>query len=273
MHGRSWSAKREPGRGRARIVAAATASVRSQRATTHAALIRVLLIGDVRLSREGIADVLRRDGRIHVTATSTSADDRSLSGARDADVIVIDIAGGCLAASAWLMAEATRTPIVAFGVSDGDDAVIQFAEAGVIGFVDREADVGELVAGIQAAARREAWCPPPIATALLKRIRTLAVERAEPRASSSLTTREHQIVELIAEGLTNKEIARRLCIEIATVKNHVHNILDKLQVRRRADAAARMRLVEGARPDQPEGSSTQSMPRRSLGPSRSTASA
>ena len=63
---------------------------------------------------------------------------------------------------------------------------------------------------------------------------------------SSLTVRERQVVQLIAEGLSNKEIATRLGIEVATVKNHVHNILEKLDVNRRSDAVARLRVVESA---------------------------
>jgi two-component system nitrate/nitrite response regulator NarL len=223
-------------------------------------VIHVLLVGDVRLSREGIAELLRRDGRVHVTTTSTSAD-RVVTKVRDVDVVVIDTAGGHGVSSASIIGEARETPVLVFGVCDGDDTVIGLAEAGAIGFVECESDVDELVAGIQAAARREAWCSPPIATMLLERIRTLSAGRVTSRDPSKLTAREHQIVELIADGLTNKEIARRLYIEVSTVKNHVHNILDKLHVRRRADAAAHLRVVEGMsfeRPDDEPGSRGQS---------------
>jgi DNA-binding NarL/FixJ family response regulator len=82
-----------------------------------------------------------------------------------------------------------------------------------------------------------------VATTLLRRIAAPAPRPAPRLETTALTAREQQIVELIAEGLSNKEIGRRLYIEVATVKNHVHNILEKLQVSRRGEAVARLRLV------------------------------
>jgi DNA-binding NarL/FixJ family response regulator len=84
-------------------------------------------------------------------------------------------------------------------------------------------------------------CSPRLAATLLRRVAVLAADRAQPRVEARLTARELEIVELIDEGLSNKEIASRLCIEVPTVKNHVHNILEKLDVRGRAEAAARVR--------------------------------
>ncbi|MET9272066.1 LuxR C-terminal-related transcriptional regulator [Kribbella sp. NPDC003557] len=77
--------------------------------------------------------------------------------------------------------------------------------------------------------------------ALLRRIGSAAGQAAEQSGSTQLTTRERQILDLIDDGLSNKEIAGRLCIEISTVKNHVHNILAKLGARRRTEAAAKAR--------------------------------
>jgi DNA-binding NarL/FixJ family response regulator len=224
-------------------------------------MIDVLLVGDVRLSREGIADLLRRDGSVRVSATATSsASDDIATKAHAVDVVVIDTTCKHGVQAAAVIAAAANKPAVAFGLRYADEAVIGLAVAGVIGFVDLESGVDELVAGIEAAAREEAYCPPSIARMLMERIRALSIGRVVRRDSLPLTAREHQIVELIAEGLTNKEIARRLSIEVATVKNHVHNILDKLQVRRRADAAAQLRLVErtALALDEPEGSRAQS---------------
>jgi len=81
-------------------------------------------------------------------------------------------------------------------------------------------------------------CTPRLAAMLLGRVATLAQERRVPSALDELTAREREVVELLGEGLSNKEIASGLQIEVATVKNHVHNILDKLHVTRRAEAAA-----------------------------------
>jgi DNA-binding NarL/FixJ family response regulator len=80
-----------------------------------------------------------------------------------------------------------------------------------------------------------------MAASLFQRIATLALERSPQSIESRLTARELEILDLIDQGLSNKEIARRLTIELSTVKNHVHNILEKLNVSRRSEAAARAR--------------------------------
>ena len=100
-------------------------------------------------------------------------------------------------------------------------------------------------------ARGEMLCSPRLAATLLRRVATLA--RGTRRLGPvQLTPRELEIVELIDEGLSNKAIATRLSIELATVKNHVHNILEKLEVSSRAAAAARVRASSGRRRARPE---------------------
>ena len=133
--------------------------------------------------------------------------------------------------------------MVALGVADADDHVLGCAEAGVAGYVPRDASLDDLVAVIESAFRGEAICSPRIAGSLLRRIATLAAGQNGTMPLAHLTGREREIVRLIDRGLSNKEIARDLGIEVATVKNHVHNILEKLQVRRRGEAAARMRGI------------------------------
>lgn len=146
------------------------------------------------------------------------------------------------------------------GIPDADEHLIAFAEAGVLGFLEGEATVDELVASVECVARGEASCPPRVAATLLRRITFLTAAPARAADSTALTARERQIVQLIAEGLSNKEIAQRLYIEVATVKNHVHNILEKLQVSSRGEAAARLRLVE----EKPAESVVASLPGSSL---------
>jgi two-component system nitrate/nitrite response regulator NarL len=91
-------------------------------------------------------------------------------------------------------------------------------------------------------------CPPWVATVLVRRVQALAADRPQP--THRLTPREEEILDLVGQGLSNKEIAARLYIEVTTVKNHVHNILEKLGVSRREEAVARMRanLLSGRRP-------------------------
>jgi DNA-binding NarL/FixJ family response regulator len=189
--------------------------------------LRLLLIGQVRLNREGLAALLNRDGRLCVTALASTQDvipDRHEA----VDVVVVD---------------AVEAPIVALGAPADERQVIALAELGVVGFLERDASLDELVASVVSAAHGEATLPPRIATTLLRRVTGLAARRNSPDAAP-LTVRELQVVDLIAEGLSNKEIATKLCIEVATVKNHVHNILEKLQVSRRSDAVAHLRVIE-----------------------------
>ena len=205
-------------------------------------VIRVVLFGAVRLNREGLAALLRRDGRLHVAAAAAAADE--LAGrAAVCDAIVVDTATHDAPMSLRRVVGDAEAPIVALGVPEDEQDVIAFAELGVVGFVERDASLDELVASVVSAARGEASFPPRVATTLLRRVSRLAARQRSADAAA-LTMRERQVVELIAEGLSNKEIAARLCIEVATVKNHVHNILDKLQVSRRSEAVEHLRIIE-----------------------------
>jgi two-component system nitrate/nitrite response regulator NarL len=208
-------------------------------------VIEVLLIGDFPLHLEGLAVLLSRDPSLHVT-TTTEVDKDLGRHAAAADVVIVDIPGPDALQAIRLAADA-GAPTVALGLPDAEHDAIAFAECGVLGFVEREASLDDLVATILSAARGEASFPPRIATALLRRVTSLGGRRA-PADGKGLTHRERQIVQLIEEGLSNKEIGARLSIEVATVKNHVHNILEKLEVSRRSDAAARLRVVERSDP-------------------------
>jgi DNA-binding NarL/FixJ family response regulator len=140
-----------------------------------------------------------------------------------------------------LAARSPRIPVVAIGIADSDTEVLACAERGVAGYVTRDGSVEELAATIRGAARGELICSPQTAGTLMRRLATLAAELNPRSATARLTRREREVAALMQEDLSNKEIASRLRIEVATVKNHVHNVLDKLQVHRRGEAA---RLLE-----------------------------
>jgi DNA-binding NarL/FixJ family response regulator len=160
----------------------------------------------------------------------------------DAVLADVGLAGGATALRK-IVAAAPGGRVVAFGVVDSEQLIIDFAEAGVAGYVPREATLDDLVAVIEGVMRDEVICSPRIARTLLRRVGALARERHDGGAEVRLTSRETQVVALIDEGLSNKEIASRLQIELPTVKNHVHNVIEKLGVRRRAEAAARVRAL------------------------------
>ena len=206
-------------------------------------MTRVLVVGEIRLYRDGLADMLRAEPAIEVVATAAGADE-AVRAMRELapDVVLLDMA---IPDNMWLvraLVEAVPgTRVVALAVPEIEREVLACAEAGVAGYVTRDGSIEDVVAAVESAARGEVVVSPRMAATLFQRVATLALERSPVNIESRLTTRELEILDLIDQGLSNKEIARRLTIELSTVKNHVHNILDKLNVTRRAEAAARAR--------------------------------
>ncbi len=190
--------------------------------------------------------MLDAEPNIHVAATASGADEavRALRG-QAPDVVLLDMA---IPHNEWLVralvAAVPGTRVVALAVPEIEREVLACAEAGVAGYVTRDASVEDVVAAVESAARGEVLCSPRMAATLFNRIATLALERSPASIESRLTARELEILDLIDQGLSNKEIARRLTIELSTVKNHVHNILDKLNVTRRGEAVARRRAAQ-----------------------------
>lgn len=127
------------------------------------------------------------------------------------------------------------------------------AEAGVSGFVSRNGSIHDAVTAVHCAVRNELVCSPRIAALLFSRVAAAGSKRLVDRDNDALIRREHEIVSLIMQGLSNKEISRQLRIQNATVKNHIHNILSKLQVRRRGEVAARIRGSAVLSPRRPRG--------------------
>jgi DNA-binding NarL/FixJ family response regulator len=123
---------------------------------------------------------------------------------------------------------------------DDETQVLTCAQIGIAGYVTRDGSVEDVVAAIKAAARGEVHCSPKIAGSLFRRIAALSAERSGRTVSGALTAREAQILKLVQEGMSNKMISRNLGIELPTVKNHVHSILVKLGVHRRAEAISLM---------------------------------
>jgi DNA-binding NarL/FixJ family response regulator len=205
-------------------------------------MVRLLIVTGIRLYREGLARVLATDGRFDVVRTAATMDEALTElAARPLDVVLLDAAGPAALAGVAVLAESSPdTSVVALGIGDSESEIIAYAEAGAAGYVPRDASVADLIVTVESAARGELRCSPRTAGALLRRLAHLAGQRA-PVDDPQLTHREIEVVRLIDSGLTNKEIAAELCIEVATVKNHVHNIIEKLGVRRRGEAAAMMR--------------------------------
>jgi two-component system nitrate/nitrite response regulator NarL len=208
---------------------------------TWGAAVRILVVDDVRLHREQLVDSLRRESFIgHVAGAAGGAEAARLTAGGGFDVVLLSTATAeGLSICRRVIAGAEHVRVIALGVAGADDeAVVACAEAGVTGYLLRDQPFEDLLSTIAAAARGELTCPPAIAAALL---RGMGLRGSGVRARADrMTHREREVLVLIEAGLSNKEIARKLNIEIRTVKNHVHNLMEKLDVRRRGEAAALM---------------------------------
>jgi two-component system, NarL family, nitrate/nitrite response regulator NarL len=207
-------------------------------------VMRLLILLEVGVYRDSLARTLARDERFDVAAVAVGGEE-ALAALKDmeADIVLVDTH---LPASAdtvrTLVAAAPRVKVVALNVSEVDGEVIALAEAGAAGYVTREGSMEDLAAVAESVSRGETLCSPGIAATLFRRVAALARDRRpEPIEEEKLTAREIDVLRLIEEGHSNKEIAKALSIELPTVKNHVHHILEKLNVHRRAEAAARVR--------------------------------
>jgi len=203
--------------------------------------IDVFVLVAVRLYRDGIAAAIAQDLRFGVVGTAASFRDAgeqldALPSPPDVALVDLDLSEGTRAVRAFRSAW-PATSIVALAVREAYDDIVSWAEAGVSGLVTRDASLAEVLDAVEAAVKDEAPCSPTVAAALLHRVASLSVEE-RTGGGLALTRREREIVNLIGDGLTNKEIARSLRIEVATVKNHVHHILEKLRVGRRAEVVA-----------------------------------
>ncbi|MCV7070106.1 response regulator transcription factor [Mycolicibacterium rufum] len=151
------------------------------------------------------------------------------------NIVLLDMSTDASAAAARLLArDLPSARIVALAVPETEPDVLACIEAGVSGYVPRTGSIDDLVAAIRDAIRGEARCSPLITSVLMRRVATLANAGG---TGQRLTTREREIAEYIALGMSNRDIACRLGIEMCTVKNHVHHMLEKLGVNRRADIA------------------------------------
>jgi len=128
--------------------------------------------------------------------------------------------------------------VVTVGVRETEDDILILAEAGSAGYVLRADSLDSMRTVIEAVVRGETVCSPRTTSMLLGRVAALAAERRASAGAVRLTAREVEILDLIEQGLGNREIAERLSIEVRTVKNHVHSIITKIGVARRGQAAA-----------------------------------
>lgn len=211
--------------------------------TGSAEPIRILVAIGVRLYCEGLSEMLGRHAGFNVVALAADHNTAlNRSQELQPDIVFLDVSmPDGLRLVHDLHTVAPDAAVVATAVAETDGDIIACAEAGVAGFVTRDQSLAEAVRVLESVARGESLCSPRTSGTLLRRVAALSGQREPPGLPDGLTPRESQIAGLVARGRSNKEIARELCIEISTVKNHVHHMLEKLGVRGRTQVAARMR--------------------------------
>ena len=215
-------------------------------------MIRVFLAHEIKLMCNIVSAALEDEPDIRVVGTATTAEEafRKIP-QTELDVILVSPRlqdDGAIRLIRSIVEESEQIQALAFGVIDSKDQVLQYIEAGAVGYVLKNDSLDDLLAAIRAAEKGKALVSPTIAAALIERVGELArlFSDIDPEMTGtvSLTEREMEVLELIGQDLTNQEIADRLVIEVGTVKNHVHNILKKLNVNNRGEAAAYLAILK-----------------------------
>ncbi len=201
--------------------------------------MRVAVLSEIRLYREGIARVLRDCSKIgDVDCVDGIEQLLECDRQRPPDVVFLDSNWENPAELLSFLREFfPDTAVIALGIRDDPAAVVRCAEAGVSAYVTREASLDDVVRAVRCAGRGELECSKRVAAGLFARVGKLAANAEPETEDPGLTPREIEVLCLLDAGMSNKEIAAQLYIEVATTKNHVHNILAKLSVARRGQAA------------------------------------
>jgi two-component system NarL family response regulator len=209
--------------------------------------ISVLLIDDNRLFRAGLSAILKKQMGLNLLASVEQPEHvPKLRRRQRPDVILLDLGlgdRGILQVARGIRATYPGARLIMMGLIPEQSEILGLVKEGVSGFVLKDASVNDFVTSIQAVALGQKVFPSSLADSLFSRIVEAATRRKDKLdvADVKMTAREREIVGLIARGMSNKEIARRLSIATDTVKSHVHNILEKLSLHSRVQVAVRAR--------------------------------
>ena len=212
--------------------------------TTSAEMITVAIVDDNRLVREALAAMLGQLSDLHVVAVGV-ADPAFLEEAKP-DVLLLDVGlrdDDSLGVAAALAKRAPQPKIIVMDLLPVNDDIVQFVNAGVSGFVLKDATFDEFVTTIRTVAAGGKVLPARMTESLFSQIAAAAGARGREQVLEGvrMTRREREVVELIGEGMSNKEIAQRLNIASHTVKSHVRNVMEKLALHTRLQIAAYVR--------------------------------
>lgn len=213
---------------------------------------RVLLVDDQEIVRQGLATILRYEPGIEVVGEAADGHQAIAQALQlQPDVILMDIKMprlGGIPATREIRKQLPQTEVIILTTYETDDLVFDGIKAGASGYLLKDVSSEVLVGAIEGVQRGEAQLDPKVASKVLSEFKRLLAEPAPRRKLrpeeeelilTPLTQREEEVLQLLAEGLSNKEIAARLYLTEGTVKNHISNILDKLQANDRTHAVIR----------------------------------
>lgn len=203
--------------------------------------IRVAIVDDNRLVREALAAMLNRLPDFRVVAAPVAGSLVSLE--QQPHVVLLDVGlrdQDSLHAAAALVKASPTAKVIVMDLLPVNEEIVEFVNVGVSGFVLKDASFDEFVATIRAVAAGEKVLPPRMTETLFAQIAKEALHRGGDEAIEDvrLTRREREVIDLIGEGLSNKEIAQRLNIATHTVKSHVRNVMEKLTLHTRLQISA-----------------------------------
>ena len=206
----------------------------------------VFLVAGNRLLREALAKLLARKGFNVCGASAWIPDSNSAVAASGAEILVLDSVTARLSDCSFISTMVTQVPnlkVVLIDMDNNREIFLECVRAGAVGYILKDASAAEVVSGVQAAAQGQAVCPPELCMHLFRAFsrQWTAIPSARFRIEFGLTRRQQQIVPMIAQGLTNKEIASNLNLSEQTVKNHVHGIM------RRVGADDRLQVIDVTR--------------------------
>jgi DNA-binding NarL/FixJ family response regulator len=201
--------------------------------------VRVVVIDDHELFRGGLVQVLRKNGIDVIGEAELATKGITLARELLPDVVLMDLnmpGMSGIEATQRLSASVPLTRVLVLTIVADEGNLLDALLAGACGYLLKDAPIAQIVEGIRAAARGESLISPRVAGQLIKRVRQPAALEVE-HGRAELTPREFEILELIARGMDNMEIARTLFLSQHTIKNYVSSILVKLQVENRIQAA------------------------------------
>jgi len=205
--------------------------------------IRIQVIDDNRIMREGITAIINAqpDMRV-VAATGGNTDTLRLAHKLNPHILLVDLGlrnQNSVRIVRSVSRELPEVRVIGMGLIPSQSEIVEFVEAGASGFIMKAATGADFLGTIRLVAKGIKIIPPPLTSSLFSHIIDHALKEGKGRPTNAvrMTKREREIVALIADGLSNKEIARQLNIATYTVKSHVHNILQKLALRSRLQIA------------------------------------